>query len=65
VSPDSLCLQDVVGRTVSGIKCIGQLTVGDYYAVSNIDVLHSQARQAVISSWHDTLLTECTQGEEI
>lgn len=62
MSPDSLCLQDVVGRTVSGIKCIGQLTVGDYYAVSNIDVLHSQA---VISSWHDTLLTECTQGEEI
>ncbi|RKR65184.1 putative NAD(P)/FAD-binding protein YdhS [Yokenella regensburgei] len=64
VCSDSLCLQDVAGRTVSGIKCIGQLTVGDYYAVGNIDVLHSQARQAVISGWHDTPLAECAQGEE-
>ncbi|MDX7989235.1 hypothetical protein FE392_18295 [Xenorhabdus sp. 12] len=53
VCPDSLCLRNAVGEIVPGIKCIGQLTVGEYYAVGNIDVLHSQAKQAVESGWHD------------
>ncbi|OMQ23839.1 hypothetical protein BMI79_10110 [Serratia oryzae] len=63
VCPDSLCLLNAEDIVVPGIKCIGQLTVGEYYAVGNIDVLHSQAKLAVESRWHDASSRMAIVGE--
>ncbi|WP_300004809.1 FAD/NAD(P)-binding protein [uncultured Cedecea sp.] len=63
ICSDSLCLLNTEGIVVPGIKCIGQLTIGEYYAVGNIDVLHSQARLAVESRWHDTYSKMACVGE--
>ncbi|MCW2476738.1 MULTISPECIES: FAD/NAD(P)-binding protein [unclassified Symbiopectobacterium] len=54
ICPETLSVISVNNTIVPNVKCIGQMTVGEFFTVGNIDILHEQAKLAVVSRWNDT-----------